>query len=84
MTSPDTFNPDNAFSWDQFNRLSFNSNVVLRWEYLPGSTIYFVWSHARDGDEGDFATPFSNSFSRTFALPSENVLLLKISYWLSM
>ncbi|MEK6566474.1 MAG: DUF5916 domain-containing protein, partial [Bacteroidota bacterium] len=84
MTSPDTFNPDNAFSWDQFNRLSFNSNVVLRWEYLPGSTIYLVWSHARDGDEGDFATPFGNSLSRTFALPSENVLLLKISYWLSM
>ncbi|MBF8249188.1 MAG: hypothetical protein HW374_1988 [Bacteroidetes bacterium] len=83
MTSPDSFQPY-GFAWPDFNLQSFNSNVVLRWEYLPGSTIYFVWSHARDGNDGDFFTPFSNSLSKTFALPSENVLLLKISYWLSM
>jgi len=78
MTSPDTFIPDNTFSWDPFNRLSFNSNVVLRWEYLPGSTIYLVWSQARNGDVINSLT------ASPFALPSENVLLLKISYWLSM
>src|SRR5690606_31673113 len=25
-----------------FNRLSFRSNLVLRWEWLPGSTAYFI------------------------------------------
>ena len=26
-----------------FQRLSFRSNLVLRWEWLPGSTAFFVW-----------------------------------------
>ncbi len=83
LTSPETFVPY-SFSWPEFNLLSFNSNVVLRWEYLPGSTMYLVWSQARNGNDGGFLTPFGDSFSRTFALPGENALLLKISYWLSM
>jgi len=84
MTSPDGFVPYTPFAVPDFNSLSFNSNVVLRWEYLPGSTLYLVWSQARSGNDGTFATPFGESFSRTFALPGENVFLLKISYWLSM
>lgn len=86
MISPDGFLAYNPVSFVQpsLNRLFFNSNVVLRWEYLPGSTMYLVWSHARSGYNGDFTTTFGDSFSKTFALPSDNALLLKISYWLSM
>ncbi|MCX6134677.1 MAG: DUF5916 domain-containing protein [Ignavibacteriales bacterium] len=67
-----------------FNDLSFNSNVVLRWEYLPGSTVYLVWSQSRQGERGSYRSTFGDNLSNTFALPSDNVLLLKISYWLSM
>jgi len=67
-----------------FNELSFNSNVVLRWEYLPGSTIYLVWSQARRGERGTYESTFGDNFHNTFVLPADNVLLLKISYWLSM
>ena len=67
-----------------FNELAFNSNFVLRWEYLPGSTLYLVWSQAKQGEKGDFQTPFADDFKNTFSLPGENVLLLKMSYWLSM
>ncbi|MBI4428297.1 MAG: carbohydrate binding family 9 domain-containing protein [Ignavibacteriales bacterium] len=83
MAAPDNFSPY-TFPWPEFNLLSFNSNVVLRWEYLPGSTMYLVWSQARSGNDGGFLTPFRESLSRTFGLPGENALLLKISYWLSM
>jgi len=29
-----------------FNTLSFRSNVVLRWEWRPGSTLFVVWPQA--------------------------------------
>ncbi|HEY5615447.1 MAG TPA: DUF5916 domain-containing protein [Bacteroidota bacterium] len=73
-----------AYQQPDFNELSFNSNVVLRWEYLPGSTAYLVWSQARKGNYGRYDTPFWDNFSNTFSLPMENVLLLKVSYWWSM
>ena len=84
MLSPDSFVPYQTYSRPDFNELSFNSNVVLRWEYLPGSTLYLVWSQARRGDRGDYRTPFGDNLSNTFSLPTANVLLLKVSYWLSI
>ena len=27
-----------------FSQVSFNSNLVVRWEYIPGSEIFLVWS----------------------------------------
>ncbi len=84
MTLPNSFVPTSAYSQPDFNSLSFHSNVVLRWEFLPGSTAYLVWSQARNGNVGNFATPFDEEFRNTFSLPMENVLLLKISYWWSL
>ena len=39
-----------------FNFQEFRSNVVFRWEYRPGSTLFLVWSQGRQGSspiEGD-------------------------------
>lgn len=33
-----------------FNYKHLQSNFVARWEYRPGSTIYFVWTHSRNRD----------------------------------
>ena len=30
-----------------FNFKQFNSNAVVRWEYRPGSTLFFVWQQGR-------------------------------------
>ncbi len=83
MTGPDQFIPY-SYSWPEFNRLTLNSNVVLRWEYLPGSTLFLVWSQARDGDLGAYGTSLGRDFDNVFSLPVQNVLLLKISYWMSI
>ncbi|MBK6779426.1 MAG: hypothetical protein IPG75_07580 [Gemmatimonadetes bacterium] len=32
-----------------FNFQQFRSNVVFRWEYRPGSTLFVVWSQGREG-----------------------------------
>ncbi len=84
MTSPDSFVPHPAYGRPDFSSLSFHSNLVLRWEFLPGSTAYLVWSQAREGEAGSYVTPLHQDFKNTFALPMENVILLKISYWWSL
>ncbi len=38
---------DIRFDQPNFNVFDFNSNLVIRWEYLPGSTVYLVWSQNR-------------------------------------
>jgi len=65
-----------------FNQVTFNANVLLRWEYLPGSTIYFVWTQGRFDDSGIYAAGFGKRFSDAFSLPHLDVLLMKVSYWL--
>jgi hypothetical protein len=64
-----------------FNEAILNANVLLRWEYIPGSTLYLVWTQARSGDSGDYSSGFGPRFRDTFALPHEDVLVLKVSYW---
>jgi hypothetical protein len=66
----------------EFNTATFNANILLRWEFLPGSTMYLVWTQGRDGDSGDPSSSFSSRFSDTFRLPHEDVLMLKLSYWI--
>jgi hypothetical protein len=72
------------FQNPDFNEKVLNANVVFRWEYLPGSTLYFVWTQARFGENGVFDRNLSDNFSDTFRLPMDNVLLLKMNYWWSL
>jgi hypothetical protein len=78
------FNPPGASDPPDFSNLSLKSNVVLRWEYSPGSTLFLVWSQARQGAQGAYLTTFADNISDTFSLPADNVVLLKVSYWFSM
>jgi len=82
MTAPDVFVPY-SYPAPDFDRLVLNSNLVLRWEYLPGSTLYLVWSHARAGSGGPYSASFGDEVNNLLSLPMTNVILLKASYWLS-
>ena len=70
-----------SFSDPNFNFVSLRGNAVLRWEYLPGSTIYFVWTQSRSDDEniGDFQ--FRRSMDRLLHAEANNVFLVKLTYW---
>ena len=65
-----------------FRRRSFRSNVVLRWEYLPGSTLFLVWSQDRADWIRDPAFDGVGDLQRLFSDPMRNVFLIKASYWL--
>jgi hypothetical protein len=73
-----------AFVSANFNEAILNANLLLRWEYLPGSTLFLVWTQGRSGDSGDYGNGFGTRFRDTFTLPHEDVLVLKISYWLPL
>jgi hypothetical protein len=32
-----------------FNFVEFRSNMVIRWEYIPGSTLFVVWNQGKSG-----------------------------------
>ncbi|WP_026135711.1 DUF5916 domain-containing protein [Nafulsella turpanensis] len=38
---------DYSISNPDFNFVEFRSNMVLRWEYIPGSTLFLVWNQGR-------------------------------------
>ncbi len=70
------------FGNPDFRTRSFRSNVVLRWEYLPGSTLFLVWSQDRADWVRDPAFDGIGDLQRLFSDPMRNVFLIKASYWL--
>lgn len=69
---------------DDFNFKSFRGNAVLRWEYFPGSTLYFVWTQSRSDFENLGEFRFNRSFDRLVDTRPENIFLIKASYWLGL
>jgi hypothetical protein len=74
--------PAFTFSNPDFNLRSLRGTGVLRWEYRPGSTLYFVWTQERDGFDqfGDFN--LSRDRSALFRDRPTNVFQIKGTYWI--
>lgn len=74
---------DFRFDRKDFNVKEFLSNLVLRWEYSPGSSLFLVWSQSRNtsNDIGkmDLANDFGDLFDGSDNKP-HNVFLIKFSY----
>lgn len=83
---PDGEGPADSFEIDNpaFNFKSLRGNAVLRWEYLPGSVLYFVWTQTRSDFEeiGEFR--FNRSFSRLVDATPDNIFMVKFTYWFNM
>jgi hypothetical protein len=61
----------------------FRSNLVLRWEYRPGSALYAVWQQGRNGGEPYWKDSFQQNWSALWSTPADNVFLVKLSHWFS-
>ena len=75
---------DFAFGDPSFNFKQLRSNVVLRWEYRPGSAVFLVWSQGRTDFARDGRFRFDDDVSRLWRADGTNVLMLKVSYWLGV
>jgi hypothetical protein len=67
-----------------FNFQQFRSNVVFRWEYRAGSTIFLVWSQGRENSANLQGTrSFAGDFGDLFNQRANDTFLVKVSYWLA-
>ncbi len=73
---------DFSFPNPDFSVREFRANAVLRWEYRPGSTLFLVWSEARDNRLLDPGLRLNRDLERLFGVRPRDVLLLKVSYWM--
>ena len=65
-----------------FNTVSFRSNVVLRWEWRAGSTLYVVWQQDR-ADSRILGTRVGiDDAFRSVTAPGSNIFLVKTSFWI--
>jgi len=71
---------DYSFGNPDFSFVSFNSNLVLRWEYIPGSEIFLVWSQGIVGDANTRDNLFEGINSQIFNRKPENIFLIKATY----
>jgi hypothetical protein len=93
---PDGEGPADAFqiSNRDFSYRSLLGNAVLRWEWRPGSTLFLVWQQSRINSvaAGDYlGTPepwvgdfeFGRDSGDMFQVAPDNILMIKVSYWLN-
>ena len=67
---------------DGFRFGQLRTNNVVRWEYRPGSVLFFVWTQGRDAFTNaptDFGV--QPAWTDVFAQRPQNVFLVKASYW---
>ena len=73
-----------AFSLENpdFNVVSFRSNLVLRWEWRPGSTLFVVWQQDRSGSapRGELVEP--GRLWDALTARGNHFLAVKVAYWL--
>lgn len=96
LASPDELRPLDAYPKRRdFSFQSLNANVVLRWEYRPGSTLFVVWTQARNDGTGEelllegglippspYDVSTTDQVSDTFSIFPQNAVLIKLSYLL--
>ncbi len=73
---------DYSFAQPDFNFVQFRSNLVVRWEYVPGSELYLVWSQGNQPDAyGDLSSPLVRSlFDNLSGQQPHNIFLVKWTY----
>lgn len=71
---------DYSFGDPDFAFVQFRSNLVLRWEYIPGSEIFLVWSQGITGS-GDVNDSFGGIINdQLLNQKANNTFLLKATY----
>ncbi|MNZ75860.1 hypothetical protein D3C78_943480 [compost metagenome] len=66
-----------------FSFAQFRSNLVVRWEYIPGSEFYLVWSQGITANGSPDNNLFDELNTQLLNGKTENIFLLKMTYRLT-
>jgi hypothetical protein len=75
--------PAYSFSNPDFSFRQFRSNLVVRWEWKPGSSLYVVWSQGRTDSVPSWDSSLGSNWDALWRTRPDNVFLVKLSYWFS-
>ena len=75
--------PVYSFANPDFSFRQFRSNLVARWEWKPGSSVYVVWSQGRTSEEPSWVDAFPANWRALWSMQPDDVFLVKLSYWFS-
>jgi hypothetical protein len=64
-----------------FNVGDFNANLVLRWEYRPGSALFVVWNQSRAVDDINAPSGVDELSHALWQAPASTALLVKWSHY---
>lgn len=71
-----------AFANQDFNIKSLRLNTILRWQWHPGSTLYFVWTEQRQNSAWPGAFALGRDTRALLSAPADDVLMVKVTYWI--
>lgn len=74
---------DYEFTDRDFNVRSLRANAVLRWEYRPGSTVFFVWQRAQSERAPTGSFDFGRDAGALFGAPGSDTFIVKVNLWLT-
>ena len=86
LITPDGSDPGNTFTLGDrdFNFKSLKVNMVLRWEYGPGSTFYFVWTQDRMNFDHPGSFDLGRDTRSLLDAPGEDIFMVKVSQYFSI
>jgi len=71
---------DYTFEKPDFDFGQFRSNMVVRWEYIPGSTVFLVWTQEMNGEFSSKPGGVDQKYNFNFTDKAHNIFLLKYTY----
>jgi len=71
---------DYAIDNPDFNFVQLRSNMVIRWEYIPGSTLFLVWTQSRTDSPSTERTSFDHLYGGLLEKKPHNIFLIKYTY----
>jgi hypothetical protein len=86
VIDPDASGPASPFAIAQpdFTIRSMRLNAIFRWEFRPGSALFFVYTQQRQdrGASGDFH--LGPDLDHLWNAPTDDVVMVKATYWFGM
>lgn len=74
--------PAFSFGDRDFNRRSLRGNAVVRWEYRPGSALFFVWQQSRFGSIPSGEFDFGHDLGELLNVQPQNIFVVKGTWWI--